>query len=273
LSPELKGSAQVAVGVSQGQISVTPDVPGIAAVSVSSLKTSAPAADQIEGVLRTTKAYYDEQAKVSATFRVTNSVEHTSTTSGIPVVMIASFGSETVPSSPVTCGGRNNGLCDISVSIPDGWFDNGGEMTVTYKFNSGSDTAEKALGKVTAVKRPTALPTDAENTIYTTLPSYDLFTGDQFTVTVRSLFNVFLLTAEVNIACDPSLQISQRCRYIFHRCKQERPEGQGCSRWPKGRETKGRTSWVHQGRAHQSNLQGAFGHISQGRSSDNRSWC
>lgn len=197
---------------------MTSGVPGVADISVNSISTKVDKATRIEGVLRTTKVYHDadggasQDSIVTATFRVTDSTQYSVSTVKRGITLVVSLGSKVVESTNVGCGGSSSsskGLCDISVSIPDEWFMAGGSISVSYRFADADANTLESLGQVTAVPAPNEVPNTAENTITAVYPTYDLYQGNQFDVTVKSLFDVYLGTLELDVEVDEALEITK----------------------------------------------------------------
>eukprot|EP00729_Bicosta_minor_P006130 gene6130-34041_t len=201
-----KGSVQFAVGVSGGKLSVDADIPGLGPAVAQTYSTAANTADRVQGVLRTETVWYDASPSsnggkpvVEATFLVTDSVQYSTNASASTLTVGLALDGFDSKEQDVACGGGQNGICNIAVVVPDAWFDADGTIAVTYRFASQPIGSAETLGQVTAVKRPDALPTSPENTVYATYPAYNLYAGMTFSVTVRSLFDRYLDSAEIMV--------------------------------------------------------------------------
>lgn len=117
------------------------NVPGVAAIAANNFGTARLRPERIAGVLRTETVYWDGDG-VQATFRVSDgtqfNVDTTARTVFMQLEIQLDLGSETSDVKTTACGGSDSGLCSISMPVPDGWFDTGGEVTVKYGFMDGS---------------------------------------------------------------------------------------------------------------------------------------
>jgi hypothetical protein len=80
----------------------------------------------------------------------------------------------------------------------------GTELALHYSV--GSSGVETKLGQL-PLWLPHSLGINTENSIYTTIPAHDMFGGDQFNIEIRSLFPMYVKTAEVRVTVGAGLQI------------------------------------------------------------------
>jgi hypothetical protein len=192
------------------------------------LTSAVHAATMVSGVLRSLVVRHDESdcfpsqsgcggsPTVAASFQLREGVTFSTNVpdSKLTVVVTPSKGGVTPISKAFTCKGKS--ICHVSIPLPKTNFLDklqGGEQSLQISYILGEKPVGNpiATGKlandVTWIPPPGTISSNVKDTVYTVLPSRDLYAGDQFTIEVRSKFNVYFKTAQVRVAVGSGLQI------------------------------------------------------------------
>eukprot|EP00729_Bicosta_minor_P011796 gene11796-26003_t len=185
------------------------------------------AAALITGLLRTASVRHDDAAcfpssggcagpSVGASFQlredVTFSVKVPSTRITVSVVPVSNTGVQPI-SKTFMCTFDGTSICHTNVPLTSA-FTNSlpvGPQSMTVKYNIENKGTFTLPGTVTWYPAPASIASTASvdaNTVYTVVPSRDLFPGDTFSIQVRSLFRSYLKTALVRVTLGSGLTIT-----------------------------------------------------------------
>jgi hypothetical protein len=210
-------SMLLATGVVGGSVAVAPRAPSAALPTVKSQPVACAAAAvglAAHGLLRSTTVYYD-QPSVDVTLQIYDTETFAVTTMGtsVTVYLKPKAGSNLEEQSATgVCNGKvRGGICHLSVPIDAKVFTSisaPAEFAVEYLLAKGKSGERKAVaGKVYVLPKPTELADTVVNTVYTVVPSRPLFAGDVFELEVRSRFQSYVKTAEVQLVVGSALEM------------------------------------------------------------------
>ncbi len=185
------------------------------------------AAALITGLLRTTSVRHDDAVcfpsseectgpSVGASFQlrenVTFSVKVPNTRITVSVVPVSNTGVQSI-SKTFMCTFDSTSICHTNVPLTFAFTSSlpAGSQNMTVKYNIENKSTFTLPGTVTWHSAPASIASAASvdaNTVYTVVPSRDLFPGDTFSIEVRSLFRSFLKTAVVQVSLGSGLKIT-----------------------------------------------------------------
>jgi hypothetical protein len=176
----------------------------------------------IQGLLRSTVVRHDQTKcfpaqsgctgpTVDATFQLREDVTFSTSVSStqITVFVNAPIGSGVnAASTQAACTGS---ICHVNVPLPTKAFLAKlpvGEHTLTVSYKLSEEGPVVALaGSVKWVPAPATIVSSVVDTVYTVIPSRDLYPGDEFVIVVRSRFKVYFKTAQLRVSVGSGLQI------------------------------------------------------------------
>lgn len=205
-----------AAGIRKGVlVSRSSALPSLSSTSIP-FSTALPAATASFGFVRSSAVYY-EYPVVGATIQVRDSVTMATLTATSAVrIVVSPHDLSGVPAyqTDVQCQSRSSGICRLDVSLPTAFMQqlgNGAQLDVECMLLDPDETdpAAPKLGATGTMPfwQSQRLRESTANTVYATLPEAVVYPGDTFEIEIRSLFTVYIKTAEVRITVGAGLQI------------------------------------------------------------------
>ena len=110
-----------------------------------------------------------------------------------------------------TCRASGTGLCEVEVSVAafmnDLAYQTNLRVEAAIQPSDGGAMSWQPVGQLYAIKAPASLTTAVYNTVAAVAPSHPLYAGDEFVVEVRSRFQTYLKTAEIQLTVGAHLEI------------------------------------------------------------------